>query len=54
MENTNRTHTKCGKELSAMFIGDDGILSVFINDEECEVIGSKSTVFFDAFNCKTK
>ena len=50
----NRTHTECGLELSQMFISDDGILSVFINDEECEVIGSMHTIYFDAFNCKLK
>ena len=49
-----RTKTKCGQELSQLFIGEDGLLSVFLNDEEHEVIGFQSSIFIEAFACKEK
>ena len=38
------------KELSdlELFIGKDGLLSIYHNDQECEVIGCKSHIFGDA------
>lgn len=40
-----RAHASNGEELSDMFIGEDGILSVFIEENECEVVGFASTIF---------
>lgn len=52
--NYKRTKTKCGQELSQLFIGEDGLLSVFLNDNEHEVIGFQSSIFIEAFACKEK
>jgi len=52
--NNRRTHTKDGQELSEMFIGEDGVLSIFLEDDECEVVGFISTLFCDAFKCCRK
>ncbi len=45
--NNTRTHASNGEELSDMFIGEDGTLSVFVDVDECEVVGFASTVFSD-------
>ena len=50
----NRKHTATGIELSQMFIGEDGTLSIFLQDDECEIVGAISTRFGDGFNCKAK
>ena len=52
--NHKRTKTKCGQELSQLFIGEDGLLSVFFNDNEHEVIGFNSSIFGDSFMAKEK
>lgn len=52
--NHKKTKTKCGKELSQLFIGEDGLLSAFVNDDECEIIGFQTTIFFEAFLIKVK
>lgn len=49
-----KTHASNGQELSDMFIGEDGILSVYFKDEECEVTGFMSTIFADSFVVKPK
>lgn len=38
-----------GKELSdlELFIGEDGLLSIYHNDQECEITGCKSNIFGD-------
>ena len=43
----NKTHTATGLELSNMFISDDGTLTVYLKDKECEVVGGMSTPFGD-------
>jgi len=35
-----------GQELSEMFIGDDGLLSVFNDEHECEIIAIRYNIFF--------
>ena len=52
--NYKRTKTNCGQELSQLFISVDGLLSVFLNDNEHEVIGFQSSIFIEAFACKEK
>ena len=52
--NNKKTHTPNGEPLSDIFIGEDGILSVYHQDNECEVIGFTSNVLFDAFVIKLK
>jgi hypothetical protein len=37
-----------------MFIGEDGKLSVYFNDEECEIAGFTSTIFQNLFVVKPK
>ena len=49
-----KTKTKCGQELSQLFIGEDGLLSVFLNDNECEVVGFECNIFMEGFTCKEK
>jgi hypothetical protein len=43
----NRTHTESGLELSLMFVGEDGTLTAFLNNKECEIVGGMSTPFGD-------
>jgi hypothetical protein len=44
--NSKRTHNKNGEELSELFIsGDDGLLSFYHGDDECEVTGLGENVF---------
>lgn len=50
----NKTHASNGEPLSEMFIGEDGLLSVFLGDDECEVVGYISTIFSDAFRVARK
>ena len=51
----SKTHSKItGQEFGEMFISDDGLMSVFFNDDECEVTGYMFTIFADAFLCKIK
>ena len=49
-----RTHTSDGQELSDLFIGEDGKLSVYYKDDECEVVGFVTTIFCDCFEVKLK
>lgn len=49
-----KTHTSDGQELSDIFIGEDGTLSVFFNEDECEIVGFITTMFFDCFEVKLK
>lgn len=42
------------QELSEIFIGEDGLLSIFHNDHECEVVGGNSDIFCDSFIGKQK
>lgn len=52
--NNQRTHASNGEELSEMFIGEDGLASIFYNDDEAEVIGGRTDVFGDAMIVKIK
>lgn len=52
--NSRRTHAPNGEELSEMFIGEDGLVSIFYNDDEAEVIGGRTDVFGDAMIVKIK
>ena len=45
----NRTHIATGIELSQMFIGEDGTLSIFGSRFECEIVGAISTPFGEAW-----
>lgn len=51
---SKRTHASNGEELGEMFIGEDGILSVYFQDQECEVVGYMETIHMDAFAVKPK
>ena len=53
-DSNNPKKTKNSKQLSELFIDEHGRLSVWIDDNECEVIGFHSNVFMDAFTCKGK
>jgi len=52
--NHKKTKTKCGQELSNVFIGEDGLFSVFMNNDEYEVIGIQSNIFGVFWDCKEK
>ena len=41
-------------ELSEIFIGEDGLLSIYHNNHECEITGALSTVFGDSLVGKQK
>ena len=41
----SRTHASNGEELSELFIADDGLLSMWAYDDECEVTGLGENVF---------
>jgi hypothetical protein len=47
MDSDNNTPKK-PKELP-LFIGEDGKLTVFYNNLECEVIGARTTIFCDSW-----
>jgi hypothetical protein len=42
-----KTHASNGQELAEMFVAEDGRLSIYHKDEECEVVGFESTVHAD-------
>jgi len=50
----NRTQTSTGIELSLMFIGEDGTLSMFLNNDECQIVGGISTIFGDGWSATKK
>lgn len=54
MNKPNKTHTSTGLELSELFIGDDGTLSLWTTKEEVEIVGAVSTIFGDAWTCEIK
>jgi hypothetical protein len=53
-DNNNPKKSKGSKELSELFIDEHGRLSVWIDDNECEVIGFQSNIFADGFLCMGK
>jgi hypothetical protein len=40
-----KTHASNGDELSLLFIAEDNLLSIFANDDECEVKGIGQNIF---------
>lgn len=43
--NNKKTHASNGQELSDIFVGNDGVLSVYFKDSECEVMGFMTVIF---------
>jgi len=52
----NKNFASNGQELSELqlFIGNDGLLSLFHNHQECEVIGGNTNIFGDTLVGKLK
>ena len=49
-----KTHTAQGLELSQLYIGEDGLLSIWATQDELEIVGIGETIFGTAWICKTK
>ncbi len=54
MNESNRTHSSNGLELSSLFVNADGKLSIFLGNTENEINGIIETPFGNAFSCKSK
>lgn len=49
-----KTHTSQGLELSQLYIGEDGKLSIWTTQDELEIVGIGETIFGTAWICEVK
>ena len=54
MNKPNKTHTSTGVELSNLFVGEDGLLTLWSSEHEAEIVGAITTPFGDGWIGKIK